>query len=81
MPKDIHNIDTKEVKIKLLLSSIGAFKTTSPKLIHESGFLKFSWQRSFHDHIIRNEKSYQNISNYIDLNPQNWNRDTFFDNN
>lgn len=86
MPNHIHlileidslRVKDKDVKIKSLSSLIGAFKTTSSKLIHELGFLEFSWQRSFHDHIIRNEKSYQNISNYIDLNPQNWDKDTFF---
>ena len=89
MPNHVHMIleidsnhsNNKEIKIKSLSSLIGAFKTTSSKLIHESGFLEFSWQRSFHDHIIRNERSYQNISNYIDSNPQNWKRDTFFSRN
>ncbi|WP_163411488.1 transposase [Flavobacterium ajazii] len=67
-----------EIKIKSVSSLMGALKTTSSKLIHRSGFEDFSWQRSFHDHIIRNEKSYQNISNYIDLNPEKWKSDTFF---
>ncbi|RXR21634.1 transposase [Flavobacterium stagni] len=75
---DSNRIANKEVKIKSLSSLIGAFKTTSSKLIHESGYLGFSWQRSFHDHIIRNEKAYRNISRYIDLNPQKWYQDTFF---
>lgn len=30
------------------------------------------WQRSFHDHIIRNEKSYNNIWEYIHYNPLKW---------
>ena len=30
------------------------------------------WQRSFHDHIIRDEKDYLKIWNYIDTNPQKW---------
>ncbi|HET8809636.1 MAG TPA: transposase [Flavobacteriaceae bacterium] len=37
----------------------------------------FAWQSRYHDHIIRNEKSFQNISNYIQNNPKNWKRDTF----
>ncbi|MCZ8188653.1 MAG: transposase [Flavobacterium sp.] len=86
MPNHIHmiieidstRIDSKGIKIKSLSSLIGAFKTTSSKLIHESGFLGFSWQRSFHDHIIRNEKSYLNISRYIDINPKNWYKDSLF---
>ena len=70
-----------EIKIKSLSSLIGAFKTTSSKLIHECGYIDFAWQRSFHDHIIRDEKAYLNISNYIDANPDKWNVDTFFEKN
>ncbi len=36
------------------------------------------WQRNYHEHIIRNEQSYQTISNYIINNPANWNDDKFF---
>ena len=36
------------------------------------------WQASFHDHIIRNEKSYQNIWLYIESNPMNWEKDCFY---
>ena len=38
---------------------------------------EFAWQSRFHDHIIRNEKSYQNISQYIINNPANWDNDKF----
>ena len=30
------------------------------------------WQKSFHDYIIRTEKDYQNIWQYIDENPIKW---------
>jgi REP element-mobilizing transposase RayT len=36
------------------------------------------WQRNCYEHIIRNEKSYQNISNYIINNPANWDADKFY---
>ncbi|KAA6345134.1 hypothetical protein EZS27_007283 [termite gut metagenome] len=36
------------------------------------------WQRNYYEHIIRNEQSYQNISNYIINNPANWKDDTFY---
>jgi len=36
------------------------------------------WQRSFYDHIIRNQRSYENIWRYIDGNPQCWDKDCFF---
>ncbi len=37
----------------------------------------FAWQTRFHDHIIRNAKSFENIQNYIENNPLNWNMDKF----
>ena len=36
------------------------------------------WQRSFHDHIIRGEKDYQKIWEYIDTNPLKWELDCFY---
>ncbi len=35
------------------------------------------FQRSFHDHIIRDENDYLKIWNYIDTNPQKWQEDCF----
>ena len=36
------------------------------------------WQRSFHDHIIRNDEDYGRIWLYIDNNPLNWEKDCFY---
>ena len=33
------------------------------------------WQRNYYEHIIRNEQSLHNISEYIINNPQNWDKD------
>jgi len=33
------------------------------------------WQRNYYEHIIRTERAYTNISNYIINNPKNWNND------
>ena len=35
------------------------------------------FQPNYHDHIIRNEMEYNNISTYIINNPSNWNKDKF----
>jgi putative transposase len=32
----------------------------------------FGWQPRFHDHIIRDEQSFENIKKYIINNPKNW---------
>jgi REP element-mobilizing transposase RayT len=36
------------------------------------------WQRNYHEHIIRDEKSYQSISEYIINNPQSGEEDKFY---
>jgi len=36
------------------------------------------FQRSFHDHIIRDENDYLKIWNYIDTNPVKWESDCFY---
>jgi REP element-mobilizing transposase RayT len=36
------------------------------------------WQKSFHDHVIRNEKDYLKIWEYIDNNPMRWKEDCFY---
>jgi putative transposase len=66
---------SQQEKIKSLSQLIGAFKTTSSKLIHRNGFLDFNWQRSFFDRIIRSDKEMENITNYIVNNPYNWEKD------
>jgi putative transposase len=78
--KTVQNLYEPEkiVKIKSLSQIMGAFKTTSSKLIHEAGNIDFAWHRSFHDHIIRDEKAYLNIVNYIENNPNSWNKDKFY---
>lgn len=37
----------------------------------------FAWQSRFHDHIIRNATSFENIQNYISNNPTLWQNDKF----
>jgi len=36
------------------------------------------WQKSFHDHIIRDKNEYNFISKYINENPINWKDDCYF---
>jgi putative transposase len=38
----------------------------------------FTWQSRFHDHIIRNNESFERIQTYIANNPANWNKDKFY---
>ena len=62
---------------KNLASILRGFKssvTTQAKQINPD----FAWQPRFHDHIIRDDASYRQISQYTISNPQNWKKDKFF---
>ena len=87
MPNHIHciiRIDREEQgpmwasapTIQSIPQLIKSFKTLVTK---EIGFPIF--QRSYHDHIIRNEREYEKIWNYIDGNPLCWEKDCFYPGN
>ncbi len=59
-------------KNKSLSQLMGAFKTLSSRDIRKNSLEDFQWQRSFYDHIIRNEKSFNLIREYIKNNPLKW---------
>ncbi|MFT6106240.1 MAG: REP element-mobilizing transposase RayT [Rickettsiales bacterium] len=54
---------------------IRGYKSTITKRIN---FSKSIWQKNYYEHIIRNENSYQSITNYISTNPENWAKDTLY---
>ncbi|HQN84508.1 MAG TPA: hypothetical protein PL079_08950, partial [Tenuifilaceae bacterium] len=58
-------------------SIIGSYKSAVTKHAHRLGF-EFGWQTRFHDHIIRDDASFQTITHYILNNPTNWQEDKFF---
>lgn len=58
-------------KIKSISELMGAFKTTSSKKIHLAGNNSFKQHHSFHDNIVRNNKPYERIFNYITKTPEN----------
>ena len=57
-----------------------AFKSITTKKANQQDHVsgRQIWQRSFHDHIIRNESAYQKIWQYIDCNPMMWEQDCFY---
>jgi len=63
---------------KNLASIVRGFKSAVTTYARKNGFTDFGWQSRFHDHIIRNEKSFHTISQYIINNPENWNTDKFY---
>ena len=57
---------------------IGSFKSVCTKYIRRDySDSNFKWQERFHDHIIRDDNSFERISNYIINNPKKWMDDKF----
>ena len=83
MPNHIHmilvldnceNID----KMPSVTKVVGQYKMSVTKEIHKRNKDLQVWQRSFHDHIIRNQEGYNNIWEYIEYNPVKWEEDCFY---
>ena len=75
--------------IHLIVSLHGTMKASSPTKHIETIVRSFKtlvtkeigtsiWQRSYHDHIIRGEKDYQEIWKYVDTNVLQWESDRFY---
>ena len=80
MPNHIHTIlvieDAKTERacpFPTLSTVIGSYKSSVSK---DVGFPV--WQKSFYDHVIRNETDYQMIWQYIETNPAKWEQDRFY---
>ena len=82
MPNHVHlllqihtNTDGRPMAAPTISTGINQFKGIVSK---KAGFSV--WQKGFHDHVIRNEKDYLEIWNYIDGNPSKWAEDTLYTN-
>ena len=75
--------------IHIIISLYGTMRASSPtknikniirsfKIMVTKEIGKSIWQRSYHDHIIRGEKDYQKIWEYIDTNVIRWKKDCFY---
>ena len=57
---------------------IQQYKSSVTRFVNKTNVSHFRWQSRFYEHIIRDEKSYHRISEYIINNPKNWKDDDFF---
>ena len=62
----------------LISKVIGYLKMNASKDIHKLGHNGEIWQRSFYDHIIRDQNDYNDIWQYIDTNPETWVQDKLY---
>jgi len=58
-------------------SIVRGYKSSVTKQLNVLNIGCVVWQRNYYEHIIRNEQSYQTISNYIINNPAKWQEDKF----
>lgn len=80
MPNHIHLIiilnetgnESEKKKVGLISTVIKSLKGIITKEIRKSFGIQFEWQRSFYDHVIRNEKSLYRINSYIKHNELKW---------
>ena len=67
------NISPKPGSISTIIRSYKSAVTKQAKKYNPY----FAWQTRFHDHIIRDDRAFQKISNYIIKNPSKWTEDKF----
>ena len=78
MPNHVHAIVILHQQNVQLTTVIGQYKAAVTK---QARFLFPGidiWQTSFHDHVIRNQVSYEKIWLYIEGNPAKWEEDCFY---
>jgi REP-associated tyrosine transposase len=59
-------------RVPTLGKIVRSFKGSSTRLVRQAGGADFAWQRNYHEHVIRNEKSLERIRGYILDNPAQW---------
>ena len=65
-------------KRSALSNVIGFLKMNASKEIHRYNSELTVWQRSFHDHVIRNGADWREIWDYIEGNPAKWQEDRLY---
>ncbi len=77
MPNHLHGILELAESEAPLPSIIGAFKSLSTKAVNAANATpgRRLWQRSYHEHVIRDERARDRIREYIQDNPLKWHLD------
>ena len=57
---------------------VRTFKAAATRSIRRSGLCDFSWQRNYYEHIIRTDRAFGRIREYIEGNPARWVDDRYF---
>ena len=79
MPNHIHAIIVTEPENTVSLNHIvGLYKSGVSRKIHHLQPNIIVWQRSYYDHIIRNQREYEQIWEYVEFNAEKWKEDRYY---
>ena len=82
MPNHIHAIicieQVSSSKKATLSDVLCAFKSLTTRACKKASSIDVVFQKSFYDHIIRDDAEYQRIWQYIDTNPARWRDDCYY---
>ena len=80
MPNHIHlllQINTDDDGRSMIAPTVSAVISSMKGVASkQAGFA--IWQKGFYDHVIRNDKDYRQVWNYIDGNPGKWEEDKYW---
>ena len=77
MPNHVHMLVQLSGSVRLS-ALVGSYKASVSKQIHQINPSVIVWQRSYHDHVIRTPRAWEEIWTYIDQNPLRWELDCFY---
>ena len=77
MPNHVHLLLCKGDDNLFLWDIIAWFKAWVTRHCHQEN-ITFWWQNRYHDVIVRDEKGYIAMNNYISTNIENWGKDKFY---
>ena len=78
MPNHMHGIISimdGSYQSKTIGTIIGQFKGSVTSWVRANTNIHDLWQRNYYEHVIRDERDYQRIAEYIEGNPSQWNED------
>ncbi len=81
MPNHVHailSLEGETVKHPTIQQIVSLYKAGVSRKIRKRDPKRIVWQRSFYEHVIRNQNDYDMIWNYIENNPVKWEMDRFY---
>lgn len=83
MPNHLHFIwfNQDNAHLSVVVKKIKGRMTTLYREYHKRYLLHYQplWQRGYYEHIIRDDKDYERIAEYIENNPLQWHLDRFYE--